>query len=98
VRARETAPHSAEPRAVRAPLLRAVALALAGASPPLRHAQQQSRARPRAPRGARDTAALRRTLDSLAAGHRGVLGYVVHNLDTGERLARATTRPSRRRA
>ncbi|CAN5818885.1 hypothetical protein BH11GEM2_BH11GEM2_05300 [soil metagenome] len=35
-----------------------------------------------------DTAALHRTLDSLAARHRGVVGYVVHNLDTGERLER----------
>jgi beta-lactamase class A len=35
-----------------------------------------------------DTAALRRTLDSLANGHRGVVGYAVHNLDTGERLER----------
>ena len=35
-----------------------------------------------------DTAALRRTLDSLAARHRGVVGYTVHNLDTGERLER----------
>ena len=35
-----------------------------------------------------DTAALRRTLDSLAAAHRGVVGYTVHNLDTGERLER----------
>jgi beta-lactamase class A len=35
-----------------------------------------------------DTAALHRTLDSLADKHRGVVGYVVHNLDTGERLER----------
>jgi beta-lactamase class A len=35
-----------------------------------------------------DTAALRRTLDSLATRHRGVVGYAVHDLDTGERLAR----------
>jgi beta-lactamase class A len=35
-----------------------------------------------------DTAALHRTLDSLAGQHRGVLGYTVHNLDTGERLER----------
>jgi beta-lactamase class A len=35
-----------------------------------------------------DTAALHRTLDSLAGAHRGVVGYVVHNLDTGERLER----------
>lgn len=45
-----------------------------------------------------DTARLRRALDSLAsayegvgaaaAARRGVVGYAVHNLDTGERLAR----------
>jgi beta-lactamase class A len=35
-----------------------------------------------------DTAALHRTLDSLAGAHRGVVGYTVHNLDTGERLER----------
>ena len=34
-----------------------------------------------------DTAALHRTLDSLASAHRGVVGYAVHNIDTGERLA-----------
>jgi beta-lactamase class A len=34
-----------------------------------------------------DTAALRRTLDSLAAAHHGVVGYAVRNLETGERLA-----------
>ena len=31
-----------------------------------------------------DTAALHRTLDAIAAAHHGVLGYAVHNLDTGE--------------
>jgi beta-lactamase class A len=35
-----------------------------------------------------DTAALHRRLDSLAARHRGVVGYAVLNLDTGERLER----------
>ena len=35
-----------------------------------------------------DTAALHRTLDSLAGAHRGVVGFTVHNLDTGERLER----------
>jgi beta-lactamase class A len=35
-----------------------------------------------------DTTALRRTLDSLASRHRGVVGYTVHDLDTGERLER----------
>jgi beta-lactamase class A len=34
-----------------------------------------------------DTAALRRTLDSLATAHHGMVGYAVHNLDTGERLS-----------
>jgi beta-lactamase class A len=33
-----------------------------------------------------DTAALHRTLDSLAAAHHGVVGYAVHDLDTGERM------------
>jgi len=43
---------------------------------------------PPAPAVARaDTAALHRTLDSLARGHRGVLGYAVHNVDTGERMS-----------
>jgi beta-lactamase class A len=35
-----------------------------------------------------DTAALHRTLDSLAGQHHGVVGYTVHNLDTGERMER----------
>ena len=34
-----------------------------------------------------DTASLHRTLDSLAAAHHGIVGYAVHNLDTGERFA-----------
>jgi beta-lactamase class A len=34
-----------------------------------------------------DTAALHRTLDSLARAHHGIVGYAVHNLDTGERLS-----------
>jgi beta-lactamase class A len=35
-----------------------------------------------------DVAALRRTLDSLAARHRGVVGYSVRNLATGEAISR----------
>lgn len=35
-----------------------------------------------------DTIALRRTLDSIADAHRGVVGFAVHNLESGERLAR----------
>ena len=46
------------------------------------------RSRRRASFARADTAALRRTLDSLASAHRGVVGYAVHNVDTGERLAR----------
>ena len=34
-----------------------------------------------------DTAALHKTLDAIAAAHHGVLGYAVHNLDTGERVS-----------
>jgi beta-lactamase class A len=34
-----------------------------------------------------DTTALHRQLDRIAAEHHGVLGYSVHNLDTGERLS-----------
>ena len=33
-----------------------------------------------------DTAALHRTLDSIAGAHHGVVGYAVRNLDTGERF------------
>lgn len=45
-------------------------------------------ARPSAPTSFQraDTARLHRTLDSLAGAHHGVVGYTVHNLDTGERL------------
>jgi beta-lactamase class A len=49
----------------------------------------QSAGGPSAPVFARaDTAHLRRTLDSLAGAHRGIVGYAVHNVDTGERLER----------
>ena len=34
-----------------------------------------------------DTLSLRRVLDSIATAHRGVMGYAVYNLDTGERLS-----------
>ena len=43
--------------------------------------------RPSAVRARADTSRLHRTLDSLAGAHRGVVGYTVHNLDTGERLS-----------
>jgi len=40
-----------------------------------------------------DTALLRRTLDSIADAHHGIVGYTVHNLDTGERLERRGDEP-----
>jgi beta-lactamase class A len=60
---------------------RILALALMPACAPAQTAPAPSLARA-------DTAALHRTLDSLAAAHRGVVGYTVHNIDTGERLER----------
>ena len=79
-------------RAVLAAALALVAGAAALAPRPL--VAQRSAARPtpaRPPVLARaDTARLRRTLDSLVAAYegapRGVVGYAVRNLDTGERL------------
>ena len=75
---------------MRAPILRTVALALATAlAAACGHAQPATRAAvPRAPFARADTAALRRTLDSIADAHHGVVGYVVRNVDTGELLAR----------
>src|SRR5581483_4612137 len=34
-----------------------------------------------------DTASLRRSLNGIAQAHRGVLGYSINNIDTGERLS-----------
>jgi beta-lactamase class A len=50
--------------------------------------QAVSGAAPAAPYARADTASLRRRLDSLASAHHGVVGYAVHNVDTGERLER----------
>jgi beta-lactamase class A len=52
------------------------------------HGQGAARAAAPASFQRADTAALRRTLDSLATRHRGTVGYTVHDLDTGERLER----------
>ena len=49
---------------------------------------QAAVAAPAAMRTRADSAALRRTLDSLATTHHGIVGYAVRNLDTGERLSR----------
>mgnify|MGYP003580049837 FL=1 len=43
---------------------------------------------PAVPFARADTARLHRTLDSIATAHRGVVGYSVRNVDTGERLER----------
>jgi beta-lactamase class A len=51
-------------------------------------ASAQAPARAARPFARADTVGLRRTLDSIGDAHHGVVGYAVHNLDTGERLAR----------
>jgi beta-lactamase class A len=51
-------------------------------------AQAPASARNGVPFARADTVGLHRALDSIAAAHRGVVGYTVHNLDTGERLSR----------
>jgi beta-lactamase class A len=61
--------------------LLALLLALPAALP----AQAPARGVPTLTRA--DTTLLHRSLDSLAGAHRGVVGYTVHNLDTGERLS-----------
>lgn len=63
-------------------------LALLIAIPACAHAQATTPRRPAASFTRADTAGLHRALDSIAAAHRGVVGYSVHNLDTGERLSR----------
>jgi beta-lactamase class A len=70
-------------------LRRRVALSLALLSAPgcARGQGAQTSAAPASYQRA-DTAALHRTLDSLASAHRGVVGYTVNNLETGERLER----------
>src|SRR5688500_19259845 len=60
---------------------RILALALMPACAPAQTAPAPNLARA-------DTAALHRTLDPLAGAHRGVVGYAVRNIDTGERLER----------
>jgi beta-lactamase class A len=68
------------PRRLRCAALPALAFASAlGAQPP-------SARVPAVP--AADTGAVRRTLDSITAAHRGVLGYTVLDLETGARLSR----------
>lgn len=80
---------------MRSSVVRAAALALALLlTAACGHAQPSPRgaARPAAFTRA-DTARLRRALDSIADAHRGVVGYVVRNVDTGEQLARRADTP-----
>jgi len=66
-----------------------LALALLAQLPAWGCAAGQTAGRPTPVAFARaDTVRLHRTLDSLAGAHRGVVGYTVHNVDTGERLER----------
>ncbi|MEJ7812654.1 MAG: serine hydrolase [Gemmatimonadaceae bacterium] len=67
---------------------RVLVWALAVLLPGCAGAQGGAQPSPRSRAVRADTATLRRTLDSLADAHHGVVGYAVHNLETGERLAR----------
>jgi beta-lactamase class A len=74
--------------------LRLLPIALLPLLPACAAGQQSAGAPPsRAVAPRTDTAALRRTLDSLADAHRGVVGYSVRNIDTGERLERRGDEP-----
>jgi beta-lactamase class A len=76
------------PRWIRPLVATGLAVALGGSSLPAQAAPRPARASVAA-----DTAQLRRTLDSLAAAHRGVVGYAVHDLETGARLGRRADEP-----
>jgi beta-lactamase class A len=66
-------------RSLRSLRMTTISLALMPACAPAQTAPKPMLARA-------DTAALHRTLDSLAGAHRGIVGYAVHNIDTGEHL------------
>ncbi len=70
-------------RAARAALAAGARLAGAGCA-----GAQGAAAGAPAARARVDTAALRATLDSIAGAHRGVMGYVVRDIDAGVSLAR----------
>ena len=70
--------------------LRLLPLMMAGLALPLTACAQPSRTKPvPAPRTVRaDTVALRRTLDSIANAHRGVVGYSIIDIENGVRMSR----------
>ena len=67
--------------------LRLWALTLVLLAPALAAGQAPTAVRQAAGFARADTGGLHRTLDSLARAHHGVVGYSVHNVDTGERLS-----------
>ena len=77
-------------RVVRPLVAIGLAVALGGASLPARGSAQA--AAPSAPASA-DTAQLRRTLDAMIARHRGIVGYAIHDLETGARLGHRADEP-----
>ena len=79
-------PHFA--RTVPRAIMRAV-LCVAALGAAARLDAQSAPAAPRRPIDTRtDTAALRKSIDALADAHRGVVGYSITNLETGEHLER----------
>lgn len=77
-------------RVVRPLVAIGLAIALGGASLP---AQGPPPATARPAPATADTARLRRTLDALVAGHRGIVGYAIHDLETGARLGHRADEP-----
>lgn len=70
-------------------LARLLALSVAVACTQATAAQGPAAARPLAPVPVRaDTSALRRSLDSIADAHRGVVGYSIIDIDNGMRMSR----------
>ena len=70
----------------------ALLVALGGASLSAQRPDAR-RATPAASPAAPDTAGLRRTLDSLADRHRGVVGYAIQDLESGASIARRADEP-----
>lgn len=73
-------------------VLSALTLALAAVAVSAPAASAQAGATP-APSAPRPLAQLRRTLDSIADAHRGVVGYSITNLETNEHLERRGDEP-----
>lgn len=70
-----------------------IAVALGGASLPAPVAAQGATAARRPAAAGGEIASLQRTLDSLADGHRGTVGYAVLHLESGQRIGRRADEP-----